>query len=286
MTRIARAAAVLATLFVALPAHALDLYGIDLKVGARGGANISLMAEPADADAYRNVPYADYFGVGWNAGVALNFRIFNIGAIEIGWMRSHESANGTIELEDVVDCRRSPTNCPRQELEQEFSFDANHIPIVAQVSLPFGVARPFLSIGADLVISRDNREMTVTSPNPLPSELDANNADNADLLDDWATSARAQAGLAATLDPGASETYVGLIAGLGVNIVLERVELPVEFRMHLYPESGTTLGERGTFPDACTDEACAYVPGTPAPQYNDLWTAQFLVLFGIDYRIF
>lgn len=286
MTRHLRVAVVAATLFVALPAHALDLYGIDLKVGVRGGANISLMAEPAGADAYRNVPYADYFGVGWNAGVALNFRIFNIGAIEVGWMRSHESASGSIELEDVVDCRFNPLNCPRQEIEQEFSFDADHIPIVAQVSLPFGVARPFLSIGADLVIGRNNRELSVTSDDPLPNELDANDPDNADLLEDWATSARAQAALASSLNPDASETYVGLIAGLGVNIVLERVELPVEFRMHLYPESGATLDDRGVFPPACTDEECVYVEGTPPPRYNDIWTAQFLVLFGVDYRIF
>jgi len=157
-----------------------------------------------------------------------------------------------------------------------------------QASLPTGVARPFISLGVDLVLDRRNREYDYNAIDPLPGDLDPNVEAEAATIEDWETSATAQNVFRAGLNPDTMDTYAGFIAGVGVNIALKRVELPVEFRMQFYP-AGDGTADRGQFQQCApdVDPSCLdFDPASPAPLYNDVWRTQFLVLFGIDYRIF
>jgi hypothetical protein len=285
----ARHAALLTTIILlttSTSAKAAEVFGVDLGVGLRGGPNLSLMNKPAGASVYGDTPYETYHGGGWNVGAALNLRLFDLVAFEAGYLYASESVSGTIELQDVRDCRWAPSPCLRQEYDQRFSRRVHHVPLVLQASLPTGIARPFVSLGVDVVFKPSNRTYEVTGRSRLPDELDPNDEGDAALLDLWARSARGQAGLNATVSNNTDDVYAGLVAGIGVDIVLERIEIPVEFRLHLYPASGATIDERGDFAGPCTTEDCAYDPARPAPAYNDIWTTQFFVLFGLDYRIF
>lgn len=276
----------LLTLVAAVPASAADVYGLDLRVGLRGGPNLSLMNKPADARLYGDTPYETYYGAGWTLGGAVNLRLFDIVALETGYMYASESVSGTVELRNVRDCRYAPNPCQRQEVDQTFSRRVHHVPIVLQASLPTGVARPFVSVGIDLVFNPSDRRYEVNGRSPLPDELDPNDEDDAALIEQWSRDGLAQATLNASLSDDTADMYAGLIAGLGVDIALERIEIPVEFRFHLYPSSGASISERGRFAGPCASEDCVYDPARPSPEYNDVWTTQFLVLFGIDYRIF
>lgn len=293
------------TLVAATTASALEIPIVDLKIGIRGGANFSLLNNPADSGelyqyTYQNpsgedetgsyIPYTTYVGVGWNAGAALNLRFFKIVGLEVGYQYAHEAARGTIGLPDVQDCRFSD-QCRDQEVEQEFSHTAHHIPVVVQASLPIGPARPFISLGIDLVLSRTDREYTVNGQSPLPTELDPANADDQAVLDAWNRSPLAQNVLRAGLNPDTRDFYGGFIAGIGVNLVTKRIEIPIEFRFTLYPATGASTSQRGEFGDVCTEPqrlagTCGDPLSQPAPAYNDVWTTQFFVLFGLDYLIF
>lgn len=291
-------------------AGAWELPIVDLKIGLRGGANIAYMANPPDSEELYQypftlsdstdseprystyIPYDSYYGVGWNVGAALNLRFIDIVGVEIGYQRATESARGTIELADVRDCTYAPANpCYRQEVEQEFSLVAHHIPVVAQVYLPLGVARPFLSLGVDIVASRTDRQLTVNARSPLPSDLDPNDENQAATLAEWNNSTLGQNVLRSELNPDVSDVFGGFIAGLGVDIALKRIELPVEFRMHLYPSTGASITQRGEFGTPCprnlaSTGACADPLSSAAPRYNDVWTTQFFILFGLDYLLF
>ena len=285
-TAIPAALAAVTLLLAASSASAAEVYGLDLRVGLRGGPNLSLMNKPADARLYGDTPYETSHGSGWNLGAAINLRLFDIAAFEAGYMYASESVSGTIELKNVRDCRYAPSPCQRQEVDQTFSRRVHHVPLVLQASLPTGVARPFVSVGVDLVFNPTDRTYEVSGRSPLPDELDPNDEDDAALLDQWAVDGLAQATLAGTLSDDTSAFYAGLIAGIGVDIALDRIEIPIEFRFHLYPSSGGTINERGSFAGPCTTEDCVYDPARPSPEYNDIWTTQFFILFGLDYRIF
>ncbi len=291
-------------------ATAWELPIVDLKIGLRGGANIAYMANPPDSDRLYQysfnltdeadseprystyIPYDDYYGVGWNAGAALNLRFIDIVGVEVGYQRATESARGTIEMADVRDCTYAPANpCYRQEVEQEFSLVAHHIPIVAQVYLPLGVARPFLSLGVDIVAARTDRQLTINPRSPLPTQLNTDDPNQAATRAEWDRSPLGQNVLRSELNTGANDMFGGFIAGLGVDIALKRIELPVEFRMHLYPSTGASITQRGEFGTPCPRElastgACPAPLSLPAPRYNDVWTTQFFILFGLDYLLF
>lgn len=275
------------TLVASAPAHALDIYGILLKVGLRGGPNIPVMNEPTfDNRLYPYVPYTRYWGLGWNGGVAAHFRVLNILALEVGWMYSTETASGNIELRNVSDCRGRTAACPNLQVEQTFQQTAHHIPIVLQAHLPLGNASLFASGGIDIVTNRSNRSLRLRSEDPFPQDLNPNNPEEAELLAKWENDGFAQNLLRAQLND-TPNTIIGLTGGVGINIQTRTIELPVEFRFNIYPASGALLNQRGDFGTPCPDPAlCAYDPSSPPPRYNDIWTAQFFILFGLDYILF
>lgn len=293
--------------FNAGQASAFDLPFADLKIGLRGGANYAILNNPPDSGALYEynaptesnpdrvldyIPYTNYYGAGWNGGVALNVRFIDIIGVEVGYQYARESVRGTIEVADVQDCRFAPSNpCYRQELEQRISHSAHHIPMVVQASLPLGVARPFLSLGLDVVIARTDRSYEVNARSPLPEERRAGDEIDQGIADQWDVSPRGQNLLRAGLNPDTRDFYGGLIAGVGVNIALKRIEIPIEFRAILYPATGASITQRGEFGDVCTSEqrqsgACSNPLDQPAPAYNDVWTTQVFVLFGLDFLIF
>ncbi len=269
------------TLLVALPASAsaLDLYGVDLRVGIRGGPNVPIATEPSDIDAYPATPYGNFIGFGWNIGWALNVRAFDIAAFVFGVMYSNEKADAIFQLDDVTDCSRGP-RCHKQEMAGELSWSAIHLPMVVQVSLPVGVARPFLSFGIDIVLDRSNPRYEPVARDRLPESLDP--VEDGELLSQWGQSAVANYALNADVNPDTPNTYAGIIAGVGLDIALDQIEIPVEFRLHIYPSAGQSVPERGNFPSRGSN---TYDPSFTA-QYNDMWQMQLFVLFGLDYVIF
>jgi hypothetical protein len=288
-------------------AMALDLPFADLKIGLRGGANYSILNNPpgtgdlyeynsptqADPDRVLDyIPYTNYYGAGWNAGAALNVRFIDIIGLEVGYQYARESVRGTIEVADVQDCRFAPANpCYRQEVEQRISHTAHHVPIVLQASLPLGVARPFISLGLDIVVSRTDRSYEVNARSPLPEERRAGDEIDQGIADQWDVSPRGQNVMRAGLNPDTRDFYGGFIAGVGVNLALKKIEIPIEFRAILYPATGGSITQRGEFGDVCISEQreaglCGNPLDQPAPAYNDVWTAQVFVLFGLDFLIF
>lgn len=254
-------------------AHAFDIPALTLKAGVRGGASVPFMLEPAGTEASPDVPYASYYGVGYNVGLNLHFRALDIISIETGWYRSWDNLSGTIELDDV---RESAPDgrLRKQEALQRFRTSSDHIPVVLQVAIPISVARPFVSVGVDFALNRSNRRYNVeSSGDPVPG-VDEDGL-TADLAQQWQQSARGQNLLNATLndDPG---TTVGIVAGVGVNIALDKVELPVELRAVITPSAGGTLSDRGDFPSS----------GAGPTRYNDVWSTQVFLMLGLDYVIF
>ena len=260
-------------------AAALDIPRLDLKLGLRGGPSVPFMQEPSGMGDFATTPYTNYYGLGYNVGLALHFRMLNVISVELGWMRSWDTMRGRYELDDVLD--RSATPAQKQELGQVFEAQRDHIPIVAQLALPIGVARPFLSFGVDVVTNTTNRSYRVEELNDTVPIGDDYSGLSSQLTEDWRRSTPAQNALNAGLDE-APGTHLGIIAGLGVDIALDKFEIPVEFRMHFYPEAGGAMSDRGTFPSG-TQQA---FEAANAPRYNDTPTMQLFILFGFDYVIF
>lgn len=263
------------------PAHALDIPTFDLKIGIRGGASVPLLLDPADSGLYPNVPYTTYYGVGYNFGLNLHFRMFDILSIESGWYRSYDNLSGTIELNDVREAS-SDGRLRKQEFLQRFRTASDHIPVVLQVAIPISVARPFASVGLDFTVNRLQRRYNVErTTDPVPG-IDEDGL-TAELAAEWAESERGQNALTAALAPDPGLT-VGIIAGLGVNIALDKVELPIELRAVLTPSAGGALNDRGEFPSA--SQVVSRGTTDTGTRYNDVWTTQFFILVGLDYLIF
>jgi hypothetical protein len=277
-----------AFLLAALPtaANALDLYGVDLKIGVRGGPNVSLLNKPGGAEAWNSVAYPTMYGIGWNVGGAINFRALRFLGLEVGYTFSREHVAASYELDDVLDCSAGDGRCDKQRIGLEMAADTTHIPVVLQFILPLGPARPFVSVGLDLVTARRNQSFTAVEEDPWPEHITGDSEYDLDLIDDWENSPAAVNVRNATINPDTENTHLGILAGFGVDIVPGVVELPVEFRLGLYPAAGGTLPERGVFPGPCAEGECDAADPTNPVLYNDVWTTQFLVLFGLDYVIF
>lgn len=280
-------------------AQLLDVYGIALKLGLRGGASIPYIAEPeADRSLFPHTPYSDYFGLGWNVGGAINLRVFSIAAVEIGVLYAQEEAEGTIELTNVRRCREVLPDgqlqgpCKRQQVEHVFQQTNFHIPVQVQLYLPLGVASPFISGGIDIVTNRSGRSVSVRARDPLPASLDPNDPIEAAMLSEWdndglATNiTRMNSTANGALDPSSPDTFLGLTVGAGLNMAIGDVEIPVEFRAAFYPAAGGTMLQRGTFGEPCLGGECPFDPNSNAPLYRDVWSSQFFVMFGLDYLIF
>lgn len=270
----------IAVLTLSADARALDIYGVDLKVGVRGGPNVSFLPRPVDVGEDDELnPQGLFYGVGWNVGLSLTARAFDIVGLEVGWLRGYETAEATIELEGVSDCSSGP-RCSVQEVGAQLDFTSHHIPIVLHLSLPLGKARPFVTTGLDLVVARNDRNFSRFTIDPLPDSLDPE--EDADLLADWDSSPEAQYYLGADLNEDHDEQILGIIVGAGLNIDVDKFEIPVEFRLNIYPSTGDQLAERGVFPPVGTT---TYDPEFQV-RYNDTWNYQLMILFGFDYVIF
>lgn len=266
---------------VAADANALDVHGVDLKLGLRGGPNMVFLPTPVDVDEDDFVnPQGLFWGAGWNLGLALQVRAVDIVGLELGWMRAVEHGEATIELEEISDCSTGDgTRCEIQEVGAAIDFTAHHIPIALHLTLPKGTARPFATVGVDLVVRRNHREFSRHAIDPLPDDLDPET--DADLLSQWDESTEGRYYLNATLRDEHPEFVAGILVGAGLNIVVEQIEIPVEFRLNIYPVTGDELDERGDFPP---EGSTAYDPSFTV-RYNDTWNYQLFVLFGLDYVI-
>lgn len=280
MKRLTTAIVAMVVALAANQAFALDLYGVDLKLGVRGGPNVAFLPRPVDSgedDAIN--PQALFYGVGWNVGTAIQVRAFDIVGLELGWFYASEQAEARIELEGVSDCSNGP-RCSVQEAGARLDYNAHHLPLVLQIAAPLGTARPFVTTGIDFVIARNNRSFSTFERDPYPENLDP--ATQGDLIERWDNSVEAAYLRNATLNRDHPERIAGIIAGVGLNIAVDKIEIPVEFRLNIYPVTGSNLSERGVFAPAGTETYDDRV----TVQYNDTWNYQLFIMVGLDYVIF
>lgn len=281
MFRISSALVCLALAVTAAPATALDIPLVDLKVGVRGGPNMAFLPNPVDVDEDDALnPQGTFYGAGWNLGAALQVRAAGIVGLEFGWWHTVEHAEAIIELEGVSDCSIESGRCAIQEVGAGLHFVSHHFPIALHLTLPTGKARPFVTGGVDLVVNRRDRAFRHIRQDPLPSDLDP--IEDAELLAKWETDAEAQYYLNADVRREHPDLIAGILVGAGLNIVTDAVEIPIEFRLNIYPVTGDELDERGDFPPPGTT---AYDPSVQV-RYNDSWNYQLFILFGLDYVIF
>lgn len=265
----------------------------DLKLGIRGGPNFSLLLEPTDNNDYQTVPYPKLmFDLGWNIGGALNMRAWDLIGLEIGAMYGIDSLKGASKIDNVVD------QGTRDVITNNLSFSQStlHIPIVAQMTLPFTVIRPFGSLGVDLVVKRFSRTYQQDFGTFIvPGEADVTNPDH----DEFYRSALAQAAYRSALNQDDQQIYGGFVLGAGVTIAAPSVEIPLEARIVYYPSTGWDTTDRFVDPaanglgkcdttDVLQDPSCAALaPGSePALlRYNDRPQFQILITAGFDYLL-
>ena len=269
----------------------------DLKLGVRGGPNFSLLLQPTDSDEYQTVPYPNLmFDLGWNIGGALNMRVWDLIGLEIGAIYGIDSLKGSSYIDTVVDQET------RERIKNNISFSQStlHIPIVAQMTLPFTVIRPFGSLGIDLVVNRSSRTYEQNFDTFVaPGEADRTDPD----YDEFYRSALAQGAYRSALNEDDQQIYGGFVLGAGVTITAPRVEIPLEARIVYYPSTGWDMTDRLGDPAAnglskCdTDKpslepSCASLPPSSPPgsnaallRYNDRPQFQILITAGFDYLL-
>jgi hypothetical protein len=265
----------------AKPANALDIYGVDLKLGLRGEVGGNWLPNPTDISGGDRVrPYDTFVGVGGGFGLALQFRAMDIVGIELSWLRSFDSATAIIPIEGVnaVACQPGQS-CPTAEVGATLSHQADHIPILLQLTLPAGLARPFVNIGMDFVVKRHARDLELTERDTWPENLDP--IEDSSLIDAWNSSDEARYLFAGDVNRERTGTYAGIVGGIGVNITIKNIEIPIELRTTWYPIIGESVHERGIF---ATNES-EYDPRFAA-RYNDYWFLQGMLMIGFDYVIF
>jgi hypothetical protein len=269
----------------------------DLKLGVRGGPNFSLLLEPTDSDDYQTVPFPKLmFDLGWNIGGALNMRVWDLIGLEIGANYGLDSLQGAATIKEVTDQRND-----RESIRSYMSFRQStlHIPIVAQLTLPFTVIRPFGSLGIDLVVNRSSRTYQQDFGTFIvPGETEVTNPDH----DDFYRNALAQGAYRSALNQDDQQVYGGFVLGAGVTITAPRVEIPLEARIVYYPSTGWDTTDRLGDPaanglgkcdtDKVDSASCASLPpssplGSNAAQlrYNDRPQFQILITAGFDYLL-
>lgn len=265
----------------------------DLKLGIRGGPNFSLLLAPTDSDAYQTVPYPNLmFDLGWNIGGALNMRAWDLIGLEIGAIYGIDSLKGSSPIDNVID------QGTRERIGNNISFSQStlHIPIVAQMTLPFTVIRPFGSLGIDLVVNRSSRTYEQNFDTfVVPDEADVSDPDH----DEFYRSALAQGAYRSELNEDDQQFFGGFVLGGGVTITAPRVEIPLEARIVYYPTTGWDMTDRLGDPaanglgkcdttDVDLQTSCAVLPPGSAPallRYNDRPQFQILITAGFDYLL-
>jgi hypothetical protein len=269
----------------------------DLKLGVRGGPNFSLLLEPTDSGSYQTVPYPKVmFDLGWNIGGALNMRAWDLIGLEIGAIYGIDSLKGGSKIDNVID------QGTRDVILNNISFTQStlHIPIVAQMTLPFTVIRPFGSLGVDLVVKRFSRTYKQDFDTfVVPGEADVTDPD----YDEFYRSALAQGAYRSELNEDDQQIYGGFVLGAGVTITAPRVEIPLEARIVYYPSTGWDTTDRLGDPaanglgkcdttDINQETSCAALPPSSPPgsnaallRYNDRPQFQILITAGFDYLL-
>lgn len=247
-------AAVLAS---ASAASALDIPLHDLRIGIRGGPNVNIITEVSESDP--TPVYPGFVGIGWFIGGAISYDWMDIVGLTIEVLYSSESASGTAEWDDDVG-----SDNKKEESDFTLSASAIHLPIYVRGQIPGGVARPFLHVGVDLVLSRSNHDMTVEQGGDAPPFTEGCTP-GVDC--DPFPSQNFQ------VDGINSETL--FLLGLGIDIDVGAVTIPIEFRGLFNFGQGDSINDRTTSTQG----------GPPYSYTNDL-SYQVMVLFGANYVIF
>jgi len=249
-----------ALLVVPSTTSALDIPLLDLRAGVKGGVNINILSDVFEED---SVPvYPGYFGIGWALGGALSFHYTGplIGAgIAIEFLYSSENATGTIEFD-----RDLGSDGSKEESDMTLSASGLHLPIYAQVAVGAGVARFFLNLGVDINFSRSGHELVVEQSGD--AEPFSEGCDPGVDCDPFPARDFGVNGID-------SSTFA--LIGLGLDIDVGPVTVPVEFRWLVNPNFGNSITDRTNI-----------TGDLPAFTYNNEWHYQVFVLFGANYKIF
>lgn len=246
----------IAVLGSANSADALDVPFVDLAIGVRGGPSMSIISKVSEEDPEPVFP--GFFGVGWAVGGGISVDYLDIVGLHIEFIYSSDSATGSVEFdEDLGDDSKKESS--------DFTFEVTqmHLPIYVRGSIPSGVARPFVHVGIDLVLNRGDHNFVVEQRGDAP-----------------AYDGVCEVGIECDPFPqrlfGADpvDTSFFVLVGLGLDIDVGPVSVPVEFRGLINPGYPDSVRERTTL---STSE--------PNFRYGDEFEYMIQILFGVDYRI-
>jgi hypothetical protein len=256
--------ACVAVLMSAGAASALDIPLHDLRIGIRGGPNINIITEVSEDDP--DPVYPGFVGIGWFIGGALSYDFMDIVGLTIEVLYSSERASGSAEFSDDVG---PPGSSDLKKEQSDFTLEASavHLPIYVRGQIPGGVARPFLHVGVDLVLSRSSHAMSVERRGDAPPFTPGCTP-------------------GVDCDPFPPQNYevngidsqTFFLLGVGIDIDVGPVTIPIEFR-------GLFNFGHG---DSIRDRTRSLGQGEAGERYaynNDL-TYQVMVLFGVNYVIF
>lgn len=236
---------------------ALDIPLWDLRVGIRGGPNINILTEVVEEDT--DPVYPGFVDVGWCIGGSLAVDYMDIVGLELELLYSSESVSGTAEFNGDLG-----TDSKKESSDLILEASSLHFPIFVRGQIPTGVARPFLHLGVDFVLSRSDHNMIVEQLGDAPAYTDG-----------------CQPGTDCDpfpqqnfhVNPIDSSTF--FLVGFGLDMDVGPVTIPVEFR-GLF-----NLG----FSDSIEDRVTRTNGGAPYG-FNNEWHYQVMVLFGVNYLIF
>ncbi|MCA9562292.1 MAG: hypothetical protein KC561_02330 [Myxococcales bacterium] len=271
-THIRKITIVLAALLLFAPsmASALDIPLVDLRIGLRGGPNVNILPEVDENDP--EPVYPGFAGIGWFIGGALSFDYLSIIGISIELLYSNEQATGSAEYDEDLG-----TDQKKEESEFILSNTALHLPIYIRAQVPGGVARPFVHVGVDFAFNRSNHDLTVEQRGDAPP-FDGTCDPSIPTIDQPGQTP-------CEVDPFPDRLYVvdgvdsstSVLVGLGLDIDVGPVTIPIEFRGLIRPSFDSSITER-TVIDTSGDFVTY--------RYENEWQYQVFVLFGVNYVIF
>lgn len=214
-------------------AHAFDP-GLHWAVGAKGGMNLSLLSEPAKDVV--DLPVPGFVGISGGGGFAGEMLFGDFVGLEIDVLYAKTSGKGNI----TVNTAKFDETLETTELQ---------IPVLLKGQIPFGLVKPFLTLGLTFVNQMDAK-YEIVPPANIATSIDTT-AQDGDL----------------------TESYKMLTLGLGATVDLPMVRIPIELRA-LYQSLDDAPADRAEW---TVDPNLTQLAVTPK------WEGQIWLLIGVQY---
>ncbi len=202
-----------------------DRSSVQLSVGVKGGLtgvaghgfenHESVVDEsgtqvPASNDNLWPYPeYYGHFGIGLISGAVAELRFSQFLGVEAGYFFSQDNASGYVDKND------GQTGETLARINSEQRTSAHHIPVLAKVTIPDEIVRPYLGVGAGLVIQQS-------------SELEYDQERRAGQYGENMEEAMATLNERNQIE---TSTYPLVMAAAGVELAFGSIVIPIEVRV-------------------------------------------------------